>query len=30
MHANSSFAGVQLQPGTQPFSADIVSAIIGA
>ena len=30
MHANSSFSGVQLQPGTEPFSADIVSAIIGA
>ena len=30
MHANSAFSNVQLAPGTQPFSADIVSAILGA
>src|SRR5919198_3414685 len=27
MHANSSFTGTQLVPGTEPFSADIVGAI---
>jgi hypothetical protein len=30
MRANSSFTGVQLVPGTQPFNPDIVSAIAGA
>jgi hypothetical protein len=30
MHANSSFSGVQLVPGTQPFNASILSAILGA
>jgi hypothetical protein len=30
MRANSSFTGVQLEPGTQPFNPDIVSAIVGA
>jgi len=30
MQTNSAFSGVQLAPGTQPFSADIVSAIAGA
>ena len=28
MHANSSFSGVQLAPGTQPFNASLVSAIL--
>jgi trypsin-like peptidase len=30
LRANSSFTGVQLEPGTQPFNPDIVSAILGA
>jgi hypothetical protein len=30
MRANSSFAGVQLVTGTEPFKADIVGAILGA
>jgi hypothetical protein len=30
MRANSSFSGVQLEPGTQPFNPNIVSAILGA
>jgi hypothetical protein len=30
MRANSSFSSVQLEPGTQPFNPDIVSAIVGA
>ena len=30
MRANSSFTGVQLVPGTEPFNPDIVSAILGA
>ena len=30
MHANSSFSGVQLATGTQPFNASLVSAILGA
>jgi len=30
LRANSSFTGVQLEPGTQPFNPDIVSAIVGA
>jgi hypothetical protein len=29
LHANSSFSGVQLAPGTQPFEPDLVSAILG-
>ena len=29
MHANSSFSGVQLATGTQPFNASLVSAILG-
>jgi hypothetical protein len=29
MHASSSFSGVQLTPGTEPFNPDIVSAILG-
>jgi hypothetical protein len=29
MHANSSFSGVQLAPGTQPFNASLVNAILG-
>jgi Trypsin-like peptidase domain len=29
LHANTSFTGVQLEPGTAPFNADIVSAILG-
>jgi trypsin-like peptidase len=28
--ANSSFSGVQLEPGTQPFRADLVAAIAGS
>jgi hypothetical protein len=30
MQANSTFSGVQLVPGTQPFSPDLVGAIAGA
>ena len=30
MHANSSFSGVNLVPGTQPFKPDLVGAILGA
>jgi hypothetical protein len=30
MRANSSFSGVQLAPGTQPFNPNLVSAIVGA
>jgi hypothetical protein len=30
MHANSSFGGVNVAPGTQPFNASLVSAILGA
>jgi hypothetical protein len=30
LRANSSFTGVQLEPGTQPFNPNLVSAIIGA
>ena len=30
MHANSSFSGVNLVPGTEPFKADLVGAILGA
>ena len=30
MQINSAFSGVQLAPGTQPFSANIAAAIIGA
>jgi hypothetical protein len=30
MHANSSFSGVQLARGTQPFKASLASAIPGA
>ena len=30
MRANSAFPTVQLAPGTEPFNADIVSAILGA
>ena len=30
MHANSTFSGVNLVPGTQPFNASIVQAILGA
>jgi hypothetical protein len=29
MHANSSFTGVQLEPGTESFNPDIVSAVVG-
>ncbi len=29
MRANSSFSGVQLAPGTEPFNADLVGAILG-
>ena len=28
MHANSSFAGVNLVPGTEPFNPDWVNAIL--
>jgi len=30
MHANSAFSAVQLVPGTQPFSASLAGAILGA
>jgi len=30
MRANSSFSGVQLEPGTVPFNPNLVSAILGA
>src|SRR4051794_29306460 len=30
MHANSSFSGVNLVPGTEPFKPDLVGAILGA
>jgi hypothetical protein len=30
MRAHSSFAGVQLVPGTQPFKANLIEAILGA
>jgi hypothetical protein len=30
MRANSSFSGVQLEPGTEPFDGDLVNAIGGA
>jgi hypothetical protein len=30
MQANSSFSGTQLVPGTQPFNANLVQAILGA
>ena len=30
MHANSSFSGVNLVPGTEPFNGDLVGAIAGA
>jgi hypothetical protein len=30
LHANSSFSGVNLVPGTEPFKADLVGAILGA
>ena len=30
MQGNSAFSAVQLAPGTQPFSADIVGAIVGS
>jgi hypothetical protein len=30
MHANSSFSGANLVPGTEAFNADLVGAIIGA
>jgi len=30
MHANSAFSGVNLVPGTEPFKADLVGAILGA
>jgi hypothetical protein len=30
MHANSSFSGVNLVPGTQPFKPDLVGAILGS
>jgi hypothetical protein len=29
MRANSSFTGVQLEEGTEPFRADTVGAILG-
>jgi hypothetical protein len=30
MHAHSSRSGVNLVPGTQPFNAKVVQAILGA
>jgi hypothetical protein len=30
LHANSSFSGVNLVPGTQPFNGSLASAIAGA
>jgi hypothetical protein len=30
MHANSSFSGANLVPGTEPFKADLVGAILGS
>jgi hypothetical protein len=30
MHANSSFTGVSLVPGTQPFRANLIQAILGS
>ena len=30
MRANGSFSGVQLEPGTEPFTPDVVGAILGA
>ena len=30
MHANSSFSGVNLVPGTEPFKPNLVGAILGA
>jgi hypothetical protein len=30
MHANSSFTGVQLVPGTEPFKADLAGAVLGS
>ena len=30
MHANSSFSGVSLVPGTEPFKPDLVGAILGS
>jgi hypothetical protein len=30
MRANSSFSGVQLAPGTEPFNPSLVGAILGA
>jgi hypothetical protein len=30
MHANSSFSGVNLVPGTEPFKPDLVGAILGS
>ena len=30
MRAHSSFSGVQLEPGTEPFNPDIVGAVLGA
>ncbi len=30
LHANSSFSGVNLVPGTKPFKPDLVGAILGA
>ena len=30
MHANSSFAGVNLVPGTEPFNPDWVNAILSS
>jgi hypothetical protein len=30
MRAHSSFGGVQLVPGTRPFSPDLIGAILGA
>jgi hypothetical protein len=29
MHANSSFASTQLEPGTQPFNPNLVGAVLG-
>jgi hypothetical protein len=29
MHANTSFSGTQLEPGTEPFRPDLVGAILG-
>jgi hypothetical protein len=30
MRAHGSFAGVQLVPGTQPFKANLIEAVLGS